>query len=213
MGMRIEGVNSSSYICDKEGRISLRDAIFSSKNRNFIIKPIAERKNRDYFFFIKIFEKVNNEIKLLTVVEQKLSYENKKIIDGAFYSSSLEINNKIKSLENLELMFWSGGFEDSDMELFYESSFCYPAEVFENKGKKYWEVESFVDSDYLEKLLDNAIKEKYGFLNVFKMLDEGMLNVVKQSKFRFNATKIMETMKEINNGFSKFLLGSIVVQK
>lgn len=214
MGMKIKGVDVSCYTCDEEGRIYLRNSAFNTKNkRSFIIKPIAERKDMDYIFSIKIFEKNNEEMKLLTSVECELSYENKKIIHDTFYLSSLEINKKLKSLESLELLFWSGGYEDFDTELFYESSFCYPAEIFDNKGREYWEVESFVDTDYLEKLLDDAINKKYGFSNMFKMLEFNMSNVIKQSKFKFDTAKMMQKMHEINKGFCSFSLGSIVVQK
>ena len=215
MGMKIKkNIDVDCYTCDEEGRIYLRNSLFHIKNgRSFVIKPIAERKDNDYIFSIKIFEKINDEMKLLTSVNCELTYSSKKAIHDTFYESTVEIKKKLESLDSLELLFWSGGYEDFDTELFYESSFCYPAEIFTNKGKEYWKVESFVDSDYLERLLDDAINKKYGFSNVFKMLEYSMSNVIKQSKFKFDATKIMEKMHEINNGFHSFSLGSIVVQK
>lgn len=215
MGMKIKkNIDVNCYTCDEEGRIYLKNSVFHIKNgRSFIIKPIAERKDNDYIFSIKVFEKINDEIKLFTSVNCELSYEDKKVIHNTFYLSSAEIKKKLESLENLELLFWSGGYEDFDTELFYESSFCYPAEIFNNKGKEYWKVESFVDGDYLERLLDDAINKKYGFSNMFKMLEYSMSNVIKQSKFKFDTTKMMKKMNEINKGFHSFSLGSIVVQK
>lgn len=214
MGMKSNGTDVSGYVCDEEGRICLRNSVFYTKDeRGFILKPIAERKGGDYVFSIKVFEKNNDEMKLLTSVNCELSYENKKIIHDTFYMSSLEIKKKIESIDNLELLFWSEGYEDFDTELFYESSFCYPAEIFDNKGKEYWQVESFVESDYLERLLDNTINKKYGFSNIFKMLESSMSNVVKQSKFKFDAIKMMKKMHEVNKGIHSFSLGSIVVEK
>lgn len=219
-GMYIKGIDSKNYICDKQGRISLRNSMFKTKDgRSFVVKPIASRtkgeknNNENYVFYIKIFEKLKDEIKLVTTVNCQISEECKNMIHDTFIKSLEEVKQKINSLENMDLLFWSGGYEDFDEKLFNESVFCYPAEIFNNKGKEYWEVESFIDTDYLESLLENVINKKYGFSNMFKMLDYGLHHVVESSKFNIDIDKIMKTMHQINDGFYSFKLGSIILQK
>lgn len=215
MAMLNKNMQNNQNICDAEGRIILRKYSLRNDNgRNFRIKPIACRDaNQNYTFFINIYEQIDTEMKFITKIECPLTVENKKIINETFVQCINEVKQKIKSVKKSEIIFWAGGYEDFDENLCKESIFCYPKEVFDNKSKECWQIESFVDADYLEKLLESAIKQEYGFSNMFKMLDCGFMNVIKSSKFNLNINEIMKKLHSINDYSTSFILESVVMPK
>lgn len=215
MAMSSNHLQGKQYVYDKEGRVILRNSPLKyDTGRNFIIKPIARKdSNLNYTFYVNVFEKVGNNLNLITEIKCPLTMENKKKINNTFAECVKEIKQKINSVKKSEIIVWAGGYEDFDENTCKESIFCYPTEVFNNKGKEYWEVESFIDADYLERLLESSINKEYGFSNMFKMLDLGLTDVIKTSKFTLNISKILKKMNELNNCSTTFVLESIVMPK
>ena len=106
MTMKIEGYTPSDYyVSDSEGRISLRKAKFHSKDRVFMVKPIAqliEGKN-DYFFYIEVDEIVDGEEILALMVDCELSDKDKIKIHDVFVKSSLEKKPRVEEIDKLEV--------------------------------------------------------------------------------------------------------------
>ena len=217
MAMKIDGASKSNYyVSDSENRISLKKSIFSANNRKFKIKPIAQQvkgKNNQlaYVFYIEVYEIIDTKEKLLTRVQCSLSDKELHIINNVFSKAKKEIKSKIECVEKIEVCFWNSEYKSEDIDLFNQISICFSPEVNEFNSKECWERNTYLDTLYLENMLEYIISQKYGFKNLFKSIE--LNEVVKQSNYRFNIKDILNHMNKVNKDICKFSLGSIVVQK
>ena len=217
MTMKVDGVDSSKYyISDSESRISLRKSIFSMNNRKFKIKPIAQRnkdKNNElkFMFWIEVYEIIDNKEKILTKINCPLSINDKNIVNNVLNNGTKETKKKIESIANLEVCFWHSDYKSKNADLFNEVSMCFSPEINEFNSHECWDNKTYLDSLYLENILEYAISQKYGFKNLFKSMN--LSDSIKSSKYRFNVKDILNHMNKLDNAICKFTLGSIVLEK
>lgn len=194
-------------------KIDLRKKSVNVDGQDYLIKPIAIKNKSDCKFLIRVYSIQDNKLKLIREHDVKLSKKNKSVIYEVFCLSAEEIRAKIDKnyISSMKVLFFSSEINE---EMFQDIGFCVPNEIYENNEKEYFEIESFVDIEYLGRLLEDSVDKKYGFSNVFhRKKAYSILEVIKESKFKFDENKILKKLKEENKKMFVFNLSDVVVQK